>query len=105
MSDAVMDSRRIKGLILSASPYEIEEVWLKKIVELQTDKEISDGLSITDNKIGLNMKDAPILTSYYKRVKSGKHLTPVQINVCRNKLPKYWRQYVRMMNNGIKKKV
>lgn len=45
-----------------------------------------------DNKLGLNERDASIVTSMYKRVKSGKHLTDNQARCLRKILPKYWRQ-------------
>lgn len=86
----------IKFLIEKASDLEIELVWLPKIVGNQTDDEIEKLNSVLDNKIGLNARDAPFVTSVYLRILSGEHLSSGQASILREILPKYWRQFVRM---------
>lgn len=86
----------LKDKIANATTLEVELVWLPKIMQNQTDEELEEEHTKFDNKLGLNGRDAPIVTSMYKRMKSGKHLTDNQASCLRKILPKYWRQYLKL---------
>ncbi len=92
-----MDLEEITKKISEASALELELVWLPKIVENQTDDEKQKLCTTTRNGTGLNAMDAYYVTSLYNRVKAGGHLSDKQADVLRKILPKYKRQYMRMM--------
>jgi len=94
-----VELEEIAKRISEASAIEMELVWLPKIMEGQTDEEKDKLASILDNRVGLNGTDAPYVTSLYNQVKSGKHLSEKQVTTLRRILPKYKRQYYRMMKN------
>lgn len=96
-----MELEEISKKIREASALELELVWLPKIVENQTDDEKQKLCTTTRNGTGLNMADAPYVTSVYNKVKSGAHLSDKQVDVLRNILSKYRRQYMRMMAKNI----
>lgn len=97
----VMKSREeIQSMIVNASDLEMELVWLPKIMGNQTDDEVDKRATLSDNKIGLTGGDAPFVTAYWMRLQRGVHLTHSQVEVLKCVLPKYWRQFARMMNNG-----
>lgn len=100
MADPVELSRRIKRMILSASGIEIEKVWLEKIMHNQSNEEILSGVTNENNGIGLNAKDAPIVTSMYRQVMCGYSLSVAQVSTLKKILPKYWRQFGKMMCHG-----
>ena len=97
-----MNLEEIMKKISEASALELELVWLPKIISNQTDDEKEKLCTTTKNSTGLNMCDAPYVTSLYNKVKSGIHLSERQTDNLRKILPKYKRQYRRMMNNGKK---
>ena len=92
--------KEIMDKIRRASDLEVELVWLPKIMENQTNEEKDKLATTVNNGLGLNMRDAPFVTSIYNQVVSGKHLSFTQANILRIILVKYKKQYVRMMNNG-----
>lgn len=89
-------SNGLKDKIANATTLEVELVWLPKIIQNQTEEELEEEHTKFDNKLGLNGIDAPIVTSMYKRVMSGKHLTDNQATCLKKILPKYWRQYTKL---------
>lgn len=97
-----MELEEIAKKISNASALEFELVWLPKIIENQTDDEKQKLCTTAKNGSGLNMTDAPYVTHIYNKVKSGVHLSERQADVLRKILPKYKRQYARMMTNGKK---
>jgi hypothetical protein len=96
-----VDLVEIVKKISEASALELELVWLPKIIDNQTDDEKSKLCTTAKNGTGLNMTDAPYVTSVYNKVKSGGHLSDKQVDVLRKILPKYKRQYARMVNKDI----
>lgn len=96
MSEERLQELDLKDKIANATTLEVELVWLPKIMRNQTEEEIDNECTKFDNKLGLNGRDAPIVTSMYKKVKSGKHLTDNQASCLRKILPKYWRQYAKI---------
>lgn len=96
-----MDLMEIAKKISEASTLELELIWIPKIIENQTDDEKQKLCTTAKNGSGLNMTDAPYVTSLYNKVKSGVHLSDRQADVLRKILPKYKRQYMRMMTKII----
>ncbi len=92
-----MDLEEIAKKISESSALEFELIWLPKIVENQTDDEKQKLCTTAKNGTGLTMIDAHYVTSLYNRVKSGGHLSDKQVDILRRILPKYKRQYMRMM--------
>lgn len=62
------------------------------IADYQTPEEKATGSTLDHNGVGFGTVDAEFLTSMALRIKSGVGLTPKQLAICRNKMPKYWRQ-------------
>lgn len=101
-----MELEEIVKKISEASALELELIWIPRIVENQTDDEKNKLCTTKKNGTGLNMADAPFVTSVYNKIKSGNHLSERQADLIRKILPKYKRQYMRMIksvNNDIKK--
>ncbi len=97
----IQKEKEIADKIRRASDLEVELVWLPKIMKNQTDEEKDKLATTVNNGLGLNITDAPFVTSLYNQVKSGKHLSGCQANILRRVLVKYKRQYLRMVNNNI----
>ena len=97
-----MELEEIAKKISEASALEFELIWLPKIIDNQTDDEKSKLCTTMKNNTGLNMMDAHYVMGVYNKVKSGVHLSDKQVDILRKILPKYKRQYARMMNNGKK---
>ena len=62
------------------------------IADLQTPEEKAWGATIEKNNMGFGAVDAEMLTSLAIRLKCGGELTERELAICRNKMPKYWRQ-------------
>lgn len=62
------------------------------IADLQTPEEKAWGATIEKNNMGFGAVDAEMLTSLALRLKCGGELTERELAICRNKMPKYWRQ-------------
>lgn len=62
------------------------------IADLQTPEEKVWGATIEKNNVGFGAVDAEMMTSLALRLKCGGELTERELAICRNKMPKYWRQ-------------
>ena len=62
------------------------------IAEYQTPEEKAWGMTIDHNGVGFGAVDAEMMTSLALRLKNGGELTEKELAICRNKMPKYWRQ-------------
>lgn len=62
------------------------------IADLQTPEEKVWGATIEHNNVGFGVVDAEMMTSLALRLKNGGELTEKELAICRNKMPKYWRQ-------------
>jgi hypothetical protein len=87
---------QVRNMIAKATAAEIEIVFIPRIMINQTEDEISTLETRHNNSIGLNAFDAKTITSYYKIVKSGRHLSEEQIEKAKVKLLKYSKQYAEM---------
>jgi len=87
----------IQEMIAKASSLELELIWIRKIMDRQTEDEKIVHETKEKNSVGLNGRDAPFVTSIYDRVQEGQHLTPKMAECVRRILPKYWKQYDSMM--------
>lgn len=62
------------------------------IADLQTPEEKVWGATIEKNNVGFGAVDAEMMTALALRLKNGGELTERELAICRNKMPKYWRQ-------------
>ena len=62
------------------------------LADLQTPEEKVWGATIEKNNVGFGAVDAEMMTSLALRLKCGGELTERELAICRNKMPKYWRQ-------------
>lgn len=62
----------IRKMIDEATPYELEVVWLPRIIENQTADEVVDKTTNHHNGMGLSAFDAEFVTSIYEQTKGGK---------------------------------
>lgn len=62
------------------------------IAEYQTPEEKARGETFEHNNVGFGTVDAGMMTSLALRLKNGGELTPKELAMSRNKMPKYWRQ-------------
>ena len=74
------------------------------IADYQTPEEKAWGMTIDHNGVGFGAVDAEMMTALALRLKNGGELTEKELAICRNKMPKYWRQLYRIskakMENG-----
>ena len=96
------DKERIQLLVDKSSAFELELVWIPKIMSKQTYEEVKFGRTIEDNKIGLTGVDGGFMSDIYSRIQQGSHLSERQASSVRKILKKYWKQYLGMMNPTIK---
>jgi hypothetical protein len=112
----------IRKMIDDATPYELEVVWLPRIIENQTADEVVDKTTNHHNGMGLSAFDAEFVTSIYeqtkggkggveaaiaklngksyeKRPSAGKRLTPKQAATIRKILKKYAGQFAVKMHS------
>lgn len=77
------------------------------IADLQTPEEKAFGATIDHNNRGFGAIDAELLTGWALRVKYGGELNEKELAICKNKMPKYWKQLMniskRRMQNEQKK--
>lgn len=73
------------------------------ISDFQTPEEKAMGETIDKNNMGFGAVDAKFLTSLALRLKCGGELTPRELAICRNKMPKYWRQLMIISKENMKK--
>ena len=95
-----MDKSKVQEMINKASDLELELVWIPRIMERQTYDEVVTEATKEKNNIGLNGRDAPIVSSIYRQIKEEKHLSPRQADYLRRALVKYSGQYLSMMNGA-----
>ena len=74
------------------------------ISENQTPEEIRGHISIENNNKGFGKVDAAFLTGMANKIQVGGKLTPKELAICRNKMPKYWRQLYLISKEKMKKK-
>lgn len=96
------DKERIQSMVDKASAFELELVWIPKIMSKQTSSEIMRGDTIEINEVGLSGYDGRFISEIYNRIRYGEHLSERQATAVRRVLRKYWRQYLGMMNSTIK---
>ncbi len=93
----MMTLEEIAKKISEASSIEMELVWIPKIMGNQTSDEVEKLTTNKNNGIGLNKGDSYYVTRLYNQVKSGGHLSDRQTAILRKILPKYKKQYRRMV--------
>lgn len=94
-----MDKNQVQNLIRNSKDYELEIIWIPKIMGNQTSEELESHSTLFYNKVGLNGRDAGFISSLYEQIQNGKHLTHNQVVACHKVLPKYWKQYCAIANN------
>lgn len=62
------------------------------IADLQTPEEKAMGETLDHNGVGFGAVDAKMMTALALRLRCGGELTERELAICRNKMPKYWRQ-------------
>lgn len=73
------------------------------IADLQTPEEKVWGATIEKNNVGFGVVDAEMMTSLALRLKCGGELTERELAICRNKMPKYWKQLYRISKAKMEK--
>lgn len=73
------------------------------IADLQTPEEKVWGATIEKNNVGFGAVDAEMMTALALRLKNGGELTERELAICRNKMPKYWRQLYRISKAKMEK--
>lgn len=73
------------------------------IADLQTNEEKAYGATIEHNGVGFGSIDAELMTSLALRIKAGGELSERELAICRNKMPKYWRQLMVISKRNMKK--
>lgn len=113
----------IRKMIDEATNYELEVVWIPRIIENQTMDEVASKTTNQHNGMGLSAFDAEIITSIYeqtrggkggveaaisrltgvstiKRPSAGRRLTPKQAATARKILKKYAGQFAAKMHSS-----
>lgn len=62
------------------------------ISEYQTPEEKAFGATFEHNNVGFGAVDAEFLTNMSLKIRCGVELSPKELAICQNKMPKYWRQ-------------
>ena len=73
------------------------------IADYQTPEEKAWGMTIDHNGVGFGAVDAEMMTALALRIKNGGELTEKELAICRNKMPKYWRQLYRISKAKMEK--
>ena len=92
--------KSVQAMIKAASAYELELVWIPKIIHEQTAAELSHDRTEEDNGVGLTGVDAPFMSHIYKQIQGGAHLTEKQAVAVQRILQKYWSQFANVMQWG-----
>lgn len=70
--------------------------WIEKALILlyshQTEEEKEEGVTTQENHKGFNYNDALILSQFAILIMTGSTLTEYQLEIAKEKLPKYWKQ-------------
>lgn len=72
------------------------------IADYQTPEETAMGATIDHNNVGFGAVDAEMLTGIALRLRNGGKLTQRELAICRNKMPKYWRQLMNISKRRMK---
>lgn len=94
--DIKWTEKRIKELLLASDKMVIRSLLV--LYQRQTDNEKLKQHTNELNNMGFNQYDAPILTDFCFRLKSGYSLTDRQIKVARKRLLKYVKQLTKIAN-------
>ena len=73
------------------------------IADYQTPEEKAWGMTMDNNGVGFGAVDAEMMTALALRLKNGGELTEKELAICRNKMPKYWRQLYRISKAKMEK--
>jgi hypothetical protein len=66
------------------------------IADYQTPEERARGTTMDHNGVGFGIVDAEMMTALAVRIKNGGELTRKELCICRNKMPKYWKQLMKI---------
>lgn len=88
----------IKQLIAQDSSWAVNA--LLAIASKQTSYELNqnNGISVEKNGVGFNKADSDILTNFAWQYKTFGVLSPRQMQIVKQRMPKYARQYKKLMN-------
>jgi hypothetical protein len=95
------DKQKLQGMVERASVFELELVWIPKIMTKQTEIEVRAGHTIEHNLVGLSGVDGRFISDIHSQIQRGKHLSEGQAKAVRRILKKYWKQYLGMMKPTI----
>lgn len=84
----------IKDMIKNATKAELEVVFVPSIMTRQTWGETAEEATTEKNGVGLNGCDAKYITSVFKAIRAGMHISDKQATTLRKKLAKYAKQYM-----------
>lgn len=73
------------------------------VYEGQTQEEVYSYKSLENNGVGFNKFDAEFLTGIAHKIKLGKKITDEEMYILRTKMPKYWRQLMKISKENIRK--
>jgi len=82
----------IEMMLSFATSEQLEGVYLRIIWQNQTKDERKSGATGHSNKIGLNIIDAPFISSLVKQIENGHSLSVKQVEALKKALRKYWKQ-------------
>ena len=74
------------------------------IADFQTPEEKAYGATIEPNGKGFGAVDAEMMTGLALRLRCGGELTERELAICRNKMPKYWRQLMNISKRNMQRK-
>lgn len=83
----------VRKKIEEAQWYEMEILWIPKIMQWKTDDEKTDRTTKHQNGAGLNSCDAGKISWYFNLINKGHHLNEEQLNDAKKRLVKYRKQY------------
>lgn len=66
----------------------------------QTEEEKEEGVTSEDNGKGFNYNDGLIFSQYALVLLANKSLTDYQLDVCKQKIPKYWKQILNYIQSN-----
>ena len=91
----VLTTEQVRDMISKAGWFEFQVLWIPKIMEWQTEDEVSAKTTKHKNGKGLSACDARRITKYHRIIAMGGRLTEEQVEDTRNCLVKYSGQYAR----------
>lgn len=80
----------IQGLIRTDDKALLRSIVVIGDMQEPVEKALAETVHLNDR--GFGKVDAELMTECYFRLKRGENLTPKQLAIARNKMPKYWRQ-------------